>query len=185
MDNFYQDLIKNKNDIKFIEKLSGKQSSQFDKLIRDEEHFDLLIRSVSSNRLDVMPKISRKLFAKYLVMHHFSLRNDLTTSDLSYISKIVGFYFNKSKKNYCLLNLNLSVDKNEQSGRIHLACYILYRKEYLKITGRNVEQSIKHIKKCFNSNYKTKIIASNIDKIITYLNIIKRDNLFDKFYALK
>lgn len=185
MGNFYKSLIKNKNDVKFIEKLVGKKVCDFQKLLEDESDFDLLLKSISGFRIEKVPRISRKIFAKYLVMHHCGSLQELNMNDLSYISKIVGIYFSKYKKNNVMRDTNFSLDKNEQSGRIHLACYILHRKEYKKITGFDSQQSISHIKKCFYNSAKTKNIADNIDKIITQLTILKRDLLFDKFYAIK
>lgn len=185
MGNFYQNLIKNKNDVKFIETLVGKKVCNFQKLLEDESDFDLLLKSISGYRLDKVPKVSRKIFAKYLVMHHLGSLPELNMNDLSYISKIVGIYFSKQKKDSVMRDTNFSLDKNEQSGRIHLACYILHRKDYKKITGFDSKQAISHIKKCFYDSIKTKNIANNLDDIITQLTILKRDLLFDKFYAIK
>lgn len=185
MDSFYQNLVKNKNDIKFIEKLTGKKVCDFQELLKEEGDFDLLLKSISGCRVDKMPKLSRKLFSKYLVMHHFQSLSNLSMSDLSYLSRLVGIYFSKNKKDDILLKTNFSQEKNDQSGRIHLACYILYRKDYGKITGHNERSAISYIKNCFYSNSKTKNIADNLNDIITKLTILKRDLSFDKFFSLK
>lgn len=182
----YQNLTNNKSDVKFIERLVGKKADTFKKLLEQEEDLDLLINYNARLKIVKSPKgVSRKLLSKYLIMHHFN-QDYLTVSDKSYLAKIIGFYWNKDK----IAELEKKVfhtmtPSDEQSARIHLSLFCLNFQSYQDITGFSKPEAIKKIKSAFEKNTKTKNIGTNLIHIIQSLRILKRSELFEKFFVMR
>lgn len=185
MIDFYKTLSKNKNDLKYIEKITGRQIASIKSLLEDEENLDMIIENIAPNIS--LPKnkgrLSTKLLIKLIIMHH-AIDNSLTSWDKSYLAKIVGYYFNQKKLSE-LYSEVLDPPFNEHTARIHLSYFVMYPDEYLAVLNEDRQTCIRNIKRSFASNPKTRNISENIEIVIKLLVTVKRTQLFEKIYVSK
>lgn len=178
----YKSLTNNKSDVKFIETLVGKKIGTIKTLLEEESDLDLLLNYNSSFKIKRVPKnISRKLFAKYLIMH-FIKNEKLTYEDKSYLAKIISFYWQKNKISDLEKKVfHSTIPTDEQSARIHFALFTYKRNTYGEITQLSNQDTIKKMSKSFMRNPKTRNIGENLVEILKEIRVLRRDSLFDKF----
>lgn len=186
INSFYKNLMSNKSDVRFLEEITGKDINSIEKLLDNEEDLNKIIESTApAFNLSKKSRISKKMKARYLVMHYGS-KSSISFESKAFLIKIIGFYFNKATIHSLIREEEiLSKPRSISAARKHLSVFCCSSPDYLLLRDVDKAEAIRDIKAVFQSAKTTADFAYEMEEVLKLIRIINRSTYFNSFFKQK